>query len=368
MIQSNASSLIALVLSGSFAAQSALHAQSKLDARAFKPRDFKFEAFVDVAALVDNGIYDSIRTSVVGPMLQMAEREVGLEFDAIHTLRVYPEIASSDQDRPDHWQQGGVLTIECEPTMAIPQLDGYRQDTFSGLSAAIDDRGYHNEDPDMWLAVKPGLLVYGTQHLIEPVVKGTGTPGVPSAEFLTLTSGGRGLAHLVAELDKDNPIDLPFPLPEGLLFDDDKPRFVAIRLVPEVGQDDDPEDPPIVLEVIVRHEHGTKGPQAVKEYTETMLAEARKHPRFAALKHIWDKIDVSVDNRDVRARMALGRSRQAAGTITMMLAPMTAYMFASQEVAAPIPVAVPAAPVDPATPAAPDKVEEPDKSKDKKKQ
>jgi len=322
-------------------------AQIRLDARSFPPEDFRAEIYVDFARLVDSGIWDAVRGSAVGAMLSMVERELGFSLSELDSLRMYPEL-NRRSERPEHWRKGGVLVMVGSDELLLPVPANHRQEQFGGYDAAIDDRDWVQRDPDMWLQVEPGLLVYGTRHLLEPVVEGKATPGLPSGEFLSLTSGQDGLAHVVLGLEEQDLRELPFAVPDGLIDAADRPQFLALRMWTVVGADDDEDDPQVLFEAIVRCQDGSKAPELLVEFARQSVEQARQHPRLAALEQIWSKLEFSINGRDVKARLPLGRTREAGGNLAMLMAPLWLFSTPSVE-AAPL-VLVGELPLEPPAP------------------
>jgi hypothetical protein len=295
----------------------------KLDARSFTPAGYRAEMFVDFAALNEHGIWDAVRRSAAGTLFGMLEQQLGFELAELAQIHAYPEIPDG-QPRDEGRRQGGLAVFTGSDKVVLPTPAGYRRDKVGDYEASIQDGEWAAADPDLWLQVRPGLLVYATQHLVRPVVEGKAAAGVPEAEFLLLTSGKGGLAHVVVTLTDAMLADMPFPVPEGVLHADDMPRFFALRLrlAPQGAKDGEEQEPEVVLDAIVRHETGKQGPEAVRTLAQKALDEAKEHPRLGALKRFWSRIELRVDGRDVAARLPLGRPREAAGNLATLIAPL----------------------------------------------
>ena len=312
----------------------ALLAQVPLTARSFPPKDFRMEVYVDVGELVETGIYGSLSRSALGATFTILERETDLDIEDIDTMRMHAEIWRDRSEYPENWRQGGVCVLTGNEDLVLPEPRGFRLEEFGGYDAAIEDNRWSAGDPDLWLQVKPGLVVYGTKHLLEPVVDGAAQPGLPSGEFLSLTSGKNGLAHFVLAVEdwmwSQPPLSALESYVEEIIDPTDPPEFFAVRVLSEPAAEED-DYAQIRLEVIVRHRLGTKGPEASLAAAREGLEQARQHPRLAALRHLWSKVEMTVDGRDVRLVLPLGNQRDAGGTLAMMLAPALLFSVAQAE-------------------------------------
>jgi hypothetical protein len=317
--------------------------EPKLEARSFTPAGYRAELFVDFKALNEHGNWDAVRRSPTGTMFGIAEQHLGFELAELERIHAYPEIPDG-QEEPENQRRGGMAVFVGSDKIVLPRPEGYREDKLGGFAASVEDREWTGADPDLWLQVRPGLIVYATQHLVRPVVEGKAAPGVPDAEFLLLTSGKGGLAHVVVTLTDAMLEDLPFPLPEGVLHEDDKPRFFALRLrlLPQAAKDGEEQEPEVVLDAILRHQTGAKGPEAVRALAQKGLDEAKEHPRLGALKRFWSKIELKTDGRDVTLRLPLGRPRDAGGNLAMLIAPLTFFGMTAEAAPAAVEVAAPA--------------------------
>ena len=328
---------------------SAVLAQVPLTARSFPPKDFKAEIFVDIGELVDTGIYGSLSRSVLGVSFTLLEQELALDIEDIDTMRMHMEIWHREE-HPEHWRQGGVCVLTGSEDLVLPEPPGYRLEEFGGYDAAIEDNRWAGEDPDLWLQVKPGLVVYGTQHLLQPVVDGRAQPGLPSGDFLSLTSGKNGLAHLVLAVEdwmwSKPPLSAFESYAEEIIDPTDPPEFLAVRLLTQPAAEED-DYAQIRLEAIVRHRLGTKGPEALLAAAREGLEQAQQHPRLAALRHLWSKVEMTVDGRDVRLVLPLGNQRDAGGTLAMMMAPALLFSVAQAEAQVQVMLAQPGIPAVP---------------------
>ncbi|HLQ38633.1 MAG TPA: hypothetical protein VK348_12570 [Planctomycetota bacterium] len=297
-----------------------LAAQQKLEARTFVPKDYRCEVFVDFTAVKDNGMYDGFRQSLLQPVFGIGERVLGVELAELARIRAYPELPSDDAGPQRH---GGVAIYEGSDKIVLPpadQMEGYKQEKVGDLVLLVQDQDWNREDPDLFVSPKPGLLVYATRHLVQPLLDGKATPGVPSGEFLTLTAGRGNLAYVVMALSKRMLANGPSELSELQWSEDDQPQFLLLRLRQDRAAEGD--DMTVVAEAVLRHRTGKDGPAMVEGKLREALAWLKQHPRFGAMKKWWNKVELKVDGRDLQVRLPLGKPRDATGALVTMLAPM----------------------------------------------
>jgi hypothetical protein len=292
-----------------------------LDARAFVPASYLAEIFVDVKALRDQEILEGLSSTAIGPFLKMMEREFGFALENVDTLRVFPPVEGQPRVPGKREAMIGVFTGNekvCLP--ARPADADTTMDTIAGCKVAIRGAAWYGDDPDLRVCVRPGLLAFGPRRCLAPVLEGTATPGVPPGEFLSLASGKGVLAYTIATLT-DKALEDRSVVPENAVCADDKPRCLIVRVRSEPGAAPD-DEPTLVLEAIVRCENGKQGPKRLAAVVKEGLEAAQKHPRLSALKRFWTKIEVTVDGRDVRARLPIGKPREAASNLALLVAPL----------------------------------------------
>jgi hypothetical protein len=319
-----------------------------LDARAFVPADYLAEIFVDVKALRDQEILEGLSSSTIGPLLKMMERAFGFAPSNLDTLRVFPPVEGQPRVQGQREAMIGVFTgnekvcLPVEPPDADTTLD-----TIAGCKVAIHGAAWYRDDPDLCVCVRPGLLAFGPRHFLAPVLEGTAASGVPPGEFLSLAAGKGVVAYVIVALT-DKALEDRTMVPEGAVCADDKPRFLVLRVRSEPGATPD-DEPVLVLEAIVRCDNGKQGPARLAAIVKEGLQAAQKHPRLSALKRYWTKIEVAVDGRDVRARLPIGRPREAAGNLALLAAPLLLGVGVRTEVTS----ATVVEPGDPTPPPAP---------------
>ncbi|MBK8095694.1 MAG: hypothetical protein IPK26_01215 [Planctomycetes bacterium] len=290
-------------------------AAQQADARSYVPPGFTVEAFVDFAALKEHELWDAIRGSAVGSLFGMAEQELGFELADLDKLYAFPETGRKGEGL----SQGGLMIMVGNDSVTLPPNQSRCEEGKLGDYQAL--LGKYGDDPDHWVQIRPGLLLMGTNHIVRPLLAKEVQPGVPEGDMLALTSVKGSMAHLVMAITDEMLDDLPFPVPEGVLQQDDKPQFFMIRLRLQPGASAD-EEPQVFLEAALRHVNGSKGPAALKGLADQGLAEAKKHPRLAAFKQFWSKIELRTDGRDLALSLPLGRPRDAAGQLVMLAAPL----------------------------------------------
>jgi hypothetical protein len=298
-----------------------LGAQAATDARAFVPKDYRCECFVDFVALRECGLWDHMERSMVVQLMDSLQAQIGVRIGDLDRLRAFPETPSDEPER-DGRRGGGVVVFEGNGNVGLPMADeerSLRLDKLGAFDVLVEDHSWTAEDPDLWVSPKAGLLVYGTRHLIAPILEGKAGPGVPPPEFLSLTSGRGNLAFVVMEMTaamlRDVPEEMAGMNPAG---DEDPLRHLLVR-VRQVGEGD---EATFELQGTLRYARGAKAPELAAKWLREGLQQLEKHQQLGALKRFWRKVEVKVDRQDVTARLDLGNARKAAGEIGNLLAPL----------------------------------------------
>lgn len=296
-----------------------LLAQKPPDADAFVPSDYRCECLVDFQALDQHEMLEGLRRSALGMVFGMFEQQLGFALTDLKRLRAYPEMPT-DADETRH---GGIAIFEGNHNVGLPgmqQLDGYKEEKLGSTPMLVEQSPW-NEDPDIYASPRDGLMITGSTHLVRPVLEGKSKLAVPPADFLSLTSGRGSLAHFVAAMSTKMLKDLPFLTPE-MWSAEDPPKYLMLRLRLEPGTDGPDDD--VVFEAVVRCT-GKQGPEVIAKTAREALQAAEQHPRLGALKHLWKKIELKTDGIDLVAHMSLGRPRDAAGSLGLMLAPLLLF-------------------------------------------
>jgi hypothetical protein len=327
------------------------------DARAFVPAVFFGEVFLDMKTLRDQEVLDGLSSSLFGPVLKELAGNLGFDLQELDQVRIYlpkprepAPMLLADDDKPREPVQREDVTMVLQGSskvrLAAKPTKETAADKVAGFDVLLHGARWYRDDPDLWVSPRPGLLVIGTRHEVQPVLEGKGKPGVPPGEFLSLTTGKGILAHVVMQLAPSVLQDME--LPPGTVCDEDPPRFLAVRLRSELPASAG-DDPTFVLESTVRCNQAGKGPAALLAAAKQGIEAGRHHPQLGALKAVWSRLEVAVDGCDVVARLPLGRAREAVNSLGMLAAPLWVMRRAEAEAvevraAVPVPAPVPAPP------------------------
>jgi len=311
-----------------------------LDARAFVPTDPRSEIFVDFRAMRDSGVWDGVTSSIARTVLPLLEQQLGFHLDAVDRLRAYPQNGPGQEGRNDT----GVVLFEGSADLVTPAgAPDTATTTVAGHEVVVVSSGWAPDDPTWWVAPKPGVLVYGSKHLVEPALLGKGTPGVTPPELLSLVAGRGVLAHAVVTFDDTaragfiEAVEARGIAPPEFLM-------LCVRIVPGEKPDD---EPVVHVDGKLRWPTAEQGPQQMTDHLKARIELLKKHPRFGALRRIWNLIELRTDGRDLTAHIELGRPRDAGGLVAVA-APF--LMFAGSATVGP---EVQATTADPAPPAPP---------------
>lgn len=292
-------------------------------ATSFVPPDHRCEVVIDVAALLESGLMDDLQGAPMGKMmLGQAEEGLGFPLSALKKVRLYPEVPGSGRE-PGR-RNGGLAILEGGPEVKMPMPEDAEKQKLAGFDVVADSG---RENPDLWVDVAPGLLLYGTKHLVEPLLDGSAKAAATNPKLAAIAAGEGVVLHAAALLDPAMfGRQSPFASGEVAL-----PEVGAVRLRTEAGEDDEPQ---FVLEVIARYgadetdeagekggEKGASGPEALIAMVQAQLEGMAKAPMMASLKPLLAKLECKADGRDARMALRLGSSRDVANAIGQ-LAPM----------------------------------------------
>jgi hypothetical protein len=301
------------------------------DARAFVPAVFFGEVFLDMKTLRDQEVLDGLSSSLFGPVLKEVAGNLGFDLQELDQVRIYlpkpheqTPVIITDDGKPVLPPREAVSSVlQGSDKVRLPAKTGenFAAEKIAGHDVLLQGARWYGDDPDVWVSPRPGLLVIGARHDVQPVLEGKGKPGVPPGEFLSLTSGKGIVAHVVVQLAPSMLQDIVRELPQGTVCDEDPPRFVAVRLRSEPPANAG-DDPTFVLEATVRCNQAGKGPAALLAAAKQGIEAGKHHPQLGALKALWSKLEVAVDGCDVVARLPLGRAREAVNSIGMFAAPL----------------------------------------------
>lgn len=299
-----------------------LAAQQTLDARAFVPPRYEAEAVVDFAAMRESGLWDHLSRSMVVKLLDSLEGEMGVRISNLDRLRAFPPVRVGGADQGG--EQADLVLFEGNDQVGLPPApDGghLRPDRIAGHDVLVADYGWGDEDPDVFVSPRPGLLAYGNRRHVTAVLERSATPGVPPAEFLSLTSGRGNQAFMVVQFTGPMLADLPEEMAGMNPSAADALQYLMLRARrADAGGADD--EPVFALQGILRYQTGAEGPKAAQEWLQQTMARLAQHQQLGALKRYWKKVQSRVDGRDLVVELELGNARRAAGDLGNLLAPM----------------------------------------------
>lgn len=295
-------------------------AQQKLGPRSFFPPNYDSEAFVDFDAMREAELWDNIERSPIAGML-FGEFEKQFGFGLADVQRFRAVLVFADEPRRDPKR---VFVFEGEDNVLLPAPDPAPGEVvekveIGGHTAVRRGRDFEGSKRFVYVSPRAGLLVFGNQDLVEPVLEGKRPGGVPSPELLSLTTGTGTLAHVAFTLNDTMRADLPPFMSENWITPDDPFTHMTVRVRQSGSEDDGLE---ITLEGVLRCENGSKGPELIEKHVLAGLEELQSHRQLGALKRYWKQVEVVRDGRDVRLTLNLGSPRQAAGALPQLLAPM----------------------------------------------
>lgn len=335
-------------------------------ADAFVPSDYRCEVVVDFVALDKIDMVEPVLRSPVGAMFNMIEAEFGFGIADLTRLRAYPEVPRDGG--AGERRLGSITIFEGNDNVGLPTgqiAAGCEAQKVGDTDLLVETAAFLGNDPSIYACPRPGLLVFGSEHLVRPALTGPHKAAVPPGDFLSLTSGRGNLAWFVCALSQRALGEVPFLTP-AMWSSDDPPKSMMLRLR-HVQQGDDDEGE-VILDAVVRC-GGKAGAAVVLQAARDALAAAEKHPRLSALRFLWQKIELRASGIDVQAHLPLGRPRVASGMLALMLTPLgflavsEAAPMQVQAVAVPVqlvPAAEPPAPAEKPKPApAPKPVEPP---------
>lgn len=293
-------------------------------AAAFRPETPQMEIRVDFARLRDRGIWDLVEHSLLVPLLQMAEKEMGFGLGDLDDFRVWvhvPAPAGDGEGAPAERRPPVHRAVAFQGAVAFPPASAdWTEDEIGG-------------QPVRWQGSEFGalaggaVLAIGSRELIEPILRGERKGGLPCAEELSLlASREQPLLHLYADLDAARRADGGFGFLTEIEYPaGDEARHLMIRL-DSLGDVDEQQ---LVLKATVRHARGEEGRVATQSAAREWIDEMKGHRQLGALQRIWSAIEFEREGTDLHARLVLGSPREALGTVAQVLVPI----FALREMA-----------------------------------
>ena len=311
-----------------FLLASAVPAQSAPAPRSFLPDDYRNVVFVDLAALRARGIWDDLEVSVLKLVFQQLQKELGFPLSSLDRITMVAQVGR-EEGMAGKVQEVRVL----EGNAPLAQPESLTQGSWTEDTVGVHAVRRRRSGSETFVQPQPGLQVFGSTSLVQPVLEGKPHGGTPCPDVLSLLSGrSDGLAWFV--LDVGNPtirrgaFDRLFPevaWPEG-----DEPQFVSVRLL-ATG---DPEDPHLGIEAVVRHVQAGAGLETSATAVGALLEQLRQDPKMRTARPLLQRVEIRRDRCDLVAAVDLGRVRDAVGHVATLAMPLFAPLQVEQVVEA----------------------------------
>lgn len=314
-----------------------LPAQKRLGARSFFPVDFDVLVEVDMDALVETGLWGGVERSVLRPALTAFARERG--FDLADTTRITYASKFVD-DTLGHPDQQYVWVFEGGPRVSLERADPMVFGPGGGR-AEIAGHRVLRDGRITWVALE-GCVVDGSATLVEPILRGAATGGVPSPDLTALVAGPRSIAQLAGRIPRDDaPHVTRIGFPAGWSLPEAPVEYVRLGLDRE-GEDG------LQLELLARFAQDGDGPRHFEQQLTAAIATARELPEARPFRAALEGVRVQRDGADVRARASLGSAEKMLALIVPAIGWLTLSADTVHEVRAGPGVVVPPERVGPA--------------------
>lgn len=301
-------------------------------ARAFVPKEMTGQGRIDLRALRDGELFDQImRSTIAGTLFGMMSETLGFGPEDLDEVLFHP-MREGDP----------VVVLAGNERVLLPDgMPGLERIEVAERRALREKKPWAVDRETLWVSPRDGLLVCGPRTAVEPLAVGSERPGVPPADLLALASGRGVLMHLAMRADDRHLQEmLREVVPEGT----ELPTHFAVRLV----RRDEEGEPVFHLEGVLQW--GAAGPMqaATAGTVRQRLAELEKHPRLAAFRRYWRRIEVAHSASDVTATLRLGNARETGGFLGLLLPAAMFFTAATEEVPVIEAIEAPAAPAEPA--------------------
>lgn len=287
--------------------------QDQPGVKAFLPSEHRNVAFVDLAKMRDNGVWDELEVSVLKMMFSMIEKESGFRLRDVDRVTLVSqagegELANARRDMR-------VVVIEGNKPLGVAAsvAQNWDVETFGGQQ--VRSRG-----DELFVQPRPEVQVTGQAEIVRPALEGKPHSGQPCADILSLLSARKDrLVYYV--FDVTNPILRKEVL--GKLFDGvewpegDAPTFLCVQLL-ATG---DPDDLHIGFEAVIRHTQDGPGLAVSQTAVSALLDRWRKEPKMQLAREVLQAAQARKDRGDLVVSADLGRARHAVGQLAMLLLP-----------------------------------------------
>jgi len=292
---------------------------------------------LDRARMEDVELWDGLaRSPIMGLFEGQVRQMLGIGFDDIDSIEVYPGHKRAE----DSSYRGTLMVLRGKGLELAPVAAGSLAE--EGLEAV--ERGgidtlrigaEWNDDPMVWMAPEPGVLVMGSSYIVDPVLDGERHGvGVPHAGLMPLAAARGVLGQIAFFFPNGATRDEGFFLPIPDLDESDPVKGLVVRIL-EQGDGES-----FAMEALLEFEKGDVNAPKVLEMVQQGLATLAGHKQFGAMKKIWNAIAVERDGNRITARLDLGNSREAMGPLSQLVS-LVPMMFMAESVSEPVPMAAP---------------------------
>lgn len=346
----------------------------RIPARLFAPADYTTEFRVDMAAVVDSGLWDLVERSPARIPLAAFRSFYG--FDLADLDRVL--LAQSVEPAPEGaepWQSvhHQVWILEGPPKVGLARLG----DELLAEFPVAETRGgvamrRAEQSPHEIASPAPGAIVLGWTYdfaalfegreprkgLISQVLDGDRRGGAPVPDLMALSAAPRALLVMAAVPSAGMPLDASNmqPFPSDWFVDGDLPQGFRLQIVRAPGADDR-----LLLEVMVRFaSKDGGGAEAMAEGFAAQRSAWAAEPRMRGLAAALAAVETRIEGRDLIASLDLGTEREHGARLSPLIAALMQFAFvgvsdvvhevvveAAEAEAEPVPEPVAPPPVEP---------------------
>ncbi len=284
----------------------ALPAQQPFLTADYLPDGYRNIVVVDFAQLRDTGVWDEIGTGAVALGLRQFEQMMEVKFDDLDSFTMVPRRATVANGRKGFENlmivrgskpleqlrapEGGLKVIELVGDKALRYQPGFSYGT---------------------LAATDRVHITGQLAHLRARAKGPTKRGHPCPDLLSLVSARKKglLGYVILDLvDQSFDEELKRLLPDETWPEQGGPEFGMLR----VAATDDPDDPHLRLEVVLRHRSPGAGVALTAKAVKVALDQLNDSPRLRTIKKAIGEPRHQIDGSDVSITFDLGRARTAA--------------------------------------------------------
>jgi hypothetical protein len=311
------------------AAACALPAQRPFSAADFLPDGYRNLVFVDFAQLRESGVWDEMNTGALALGLRSLAGTLECSFDALDRFTMVPRWVQRD-DGQDGFVN--VMVVQANAPFAPPTSEEARSDSMVVEQLGDATLRYQEGLTYGTLEVSDRARVMGELALLRARVGEGRARGRPCPDVLSLFSSQRQglLACVVVDLFTQGLSagttfheELQQLLPGAEWPADGVPNFGMLR----VAAAGDPDDPHVVLDVVLRHKKPGEGVALTERAVKAAFAQLDATPRLRAVKRAFGVPRFQVDGSDLSVSFDLGRARTVSSVYEQLAMLMIGEVF-----------------------------------------